>query len=214
MSIESIGADYTAIALIVDRSGSMHSCAEDTKGGVKQFIAGQKQNPGKASFTLVQFDHQYEVLNNFSDLNQIDEDEFVKQYKPRGSTALLDAMGQTIHEMQKNIDKMEESAKPNRVVVAIVTDGQENSSMNFTIDKIKSLIEEKQSAGWNFIFLSADLNSFNAAESYGLKSSGVVYFDSSNVDKAFQSIDEKVTTARSGGEVAFTDEERSKLAGS
>src|SRR5579872_7509961 len=137
--ISQVKTDYAAIALIVDRSGSMCSVAEDTKGGIKQFIASQKQKEGKASFTLVQFDHEYQVLNNFSDLNSVDENAFVNQYVPRGSTALLDAIGRTVIEMNQKIEKMDQPERPARVIVAIVTDGQENASTDFTVDKVKKL---------------------------------------------------------------------------
>lgn len=204
--------NFTSIALVVDRSGSMATIAEATKEGVKEFISNQKQNPEKAAFTLVQFDHEYEILNHFTDLNQVDENAFAKQYSPRGSTALLDAIGRTIIEMSNQIEAIEPKEKPNRMVVAIMTDGQENSSREFTIEKIKELIEEKQKLDWKFIFLSADLNSFHAAQSYGFNSNSILYFDSSNVFDAYSSIAAKVTCAREGKEVNFTKEEREKLA--
>ena len=183
-----VRTDYTAIALIVDRSGSMESVAEDTKGGIKQFITAQKQNEGKSSFTLVQFDHEYQVLNNFSDLNQVDENAFAKQYEPRGSTALLDAIGRTVIEMSQKIEKMKPSDRPAHVIVAIVTDGQENASREFTVAKIKKLIEEKQARGWDFVFLGADLNAITVAQNYGFYSRQVAYYESSNISGALESI--------------------------
>lgn len=204
--------DRAAIALVVDRSGSMESVAEDTKGGVKQFITAQKQNQGQASFTLVQFDHEYQVLNNFSDLNKVDENAFVKQYAPRGSTALLDAIGRTVIEMSQKIETMDSSKKPDRVIVAIVTDGQENASREFTIAKVKKLIEEKQAKGWEFVFLSADLNATTDAQNYGFDPSKVAYYESSNTCSAFKSIGKLVSSVRNGNKASFSNDERRLLA--
>lgn len=101
--------------------------------------------------------------------------------------------------------------KPGRVVVAIVTDGQENASREFTADKVKKLIEEKQASGWDFVFLGADLNAITAAKNYGFAASKVAYFDSSNICGAFTSIGKQVSAARSGSEVVFSADERQKL---
>jgi len=211
--VAQVSTDYTAIALVVDRSGSMQNVIEDTKGGVKQFIAAQKQKEGKASFTLVQFDHEYQVLNDFVDLSKVDEEAFAKQYEPRGCTALLDAIGRTVIETSQKIDKMDQSKRPTRVIVAIVTDGQENASREFTIDKVKKLVEEKQASGWNFVFLGADLNAIPVAQSYGFKSTQAAYYCSSNISGAFCSIGKLVTDVRSGSkEASFSAEERAKLA--
>jgi hypothetical protein len=211
-AITQVKTDYTAIALVVDRSGSMESVAEDTKGGVKQFLAAQKQNAGKASLSLAQFDHEYQVFHPFSDLRQVDENAFAKQYQPRGSTALVDAIGRTIIDMSQKIEKMDSSERPTRVVVAIVTDGQENSSHEFTVPLIKQLIADKQKLGWDFVFLGADLNAITAAQHYGFNTNKVAFYDASNVGGAFTSIGKQVLSARSGGQVAFSHDDRSKLA--
>ena len=211
-STTQVRTDYSSIALIVDRSGSMESVAEDTKGGIKQFITTQKQNEARASFTLVQFDSEYEVLNDFSDLNKVDENAFAKQYQPRGSTALLDAIGRTVSEMSQKIEKMDLSERPAHVIVAIVTDGQENASRDFTVAKVKKLIEEKQARGWDFVFLGADLNAITVAKNYGFDSRQVAYYDSSNISEALGSIGKQVSVVRNGSKVSFSPDERKQLA--
>ncbi len=204
--------NYTAIALVVDRSGSMQTVAEDTKGGIQQFIASQKQIEGKTSCTLAQFDHEYQVLYDFSDLIKVDGEAFANQYKPRGSTALLDAIGRTIIEMSNKIETMDPSERPARVIVVIVTDGEENSSIDFTAAKIKELVERKQAQGWDFVFLGADLNAITAATAYGFSTSQSAYYDASNVSGAFTSIETQVSAARRGDSVSFSDAERNNLA--
>lgn len=210
--ISQIRTDLAAIALVIDRSGSMSNVADDTKGGIKQFISSQKQKEGQATLTLVQFDHEYQVLNDFTPLSSVDENAFVKQYEPRGCTALLDAIGRTVIEMSQKIEKMEPSEKPSRVIVAIVTDGQENASKDYTVEKVKALIEEKRALGWDFVFLGADLDSIAVAKHYGFDAKQAAYYKSSNIGGALDLIGDQVTAARKGLEVAFSPEQRTKLA--
>lgn len=213
-AIGQVGTDWTAIGLVIDRSGSMSSVAEDTKGGIKQFITSQKEKQGKASLTLVQFDHEYQVLNDFSDLSAVDENAFLNQYEPRGTTALLDAIGRTVIEMSQKIEEMDSSERPARVIVTIVTDGQENSSREYTATKIKTLVEEKRAAGWSFVFLGADLDSMTVAQSYGFDGKQSAYYKASNIGSALKVVEEQVTAARSGQEVLFSSDQRAQLSGS
>jgi len=147
-----------------------------------------------------------------SRLNTVDEDAFVNQYEPRGTTALLDAIGRTVIEMSQKIEKMEPKEKPAHVIVAIVTDGKENASKDFTVEKIKNLIAEKKALGWSFIFLGADLDVMTAGQRYGFEPKEVAYFDSSNVKVAMQSIEKQVSDARTGKVVDFSQKEREELA--
>lgn len=202
---------YTAIALVVDRSGSMYQVAEDTKGSVENLLETQKKVEGKASLTLAQFDHQYEVIHDFTDLKLVDVKAFTNQYQPRGDTALVDAIGRTIITMSERIEKMETSEKPTKVIVAIVTDGFENASHEFTTEKVKKLVEEKQAQGWNFIFLGADLNAIQTAQSYGFSSKGSAYFKNSNISKAMEVICNQISNTRKGEPAEISEKERSEL---
>lgn len=198
---------YTAIALVVDRSGSMHSVVNDTKGSVLNLIQTQKKEEGHASLTLVQFDHEYEVIHDFVDVQEVDENAFVEQYQPRGSTALVDAIGRTIINLSNRV----EEAKPNKIVVAIVTDGLENSSREFTAAKVRQLIEEKQNQGWEFLFLGADINAIHTAQSYGISPDTCAYYENSNVGGAMDLINTKISDARQGKQIQISEEERVQI---
>jgi uncharacterized protein YegL len=202
---------YTAIAFVVDRSGSMYSVLEDTKGSIENLIETQKKVEGKASLTRAQFDHQYEVIHDFTDLKEVDVKAFTKQYQPRGSTALVDAIGRTIITMSDKIEKMEDAAKPTKVIVAIVTDGLENASHEFTTEKVKKLVEEQQALGWDFIFLGADLNTIQTAQTYGFSPKGSAYYENSNISEAMKVVSTQMTNARSGKAVEISGTERDQL---
>ena len=207
-----MNTDYTALALVVDRSGSMHSVASDVKGSVKQFIGDQKKNPGKASLTVSQFDHEYEVIHNFKELSEVDEEAFANGYSPRGSTALLDAIGRATIEMAQKVQSMPEADQPKRVVVAIITDGLENASTDFTLEKIRDMIKEKEELGWDFIFMGATLDTIDIAKNMGFSPKRSAVYDASNVKTCMQSISDMITSARLNKEVEISQEERDRLA--
>lgn len=83
------------LVLIIDKSGSMDMIKEDTIGGFNSFLAEQRIIERGANVTVVLFDDQYERVYNGTDINEVD-DLNEDTYIPSGTTALLDAVGQTI----------------------------------------------------------------------------------------------------------------------
>jgi len=201
-----------ALALIVDRSGSMWNVASQTKDSVKEFIVSQKGHEGTAALKVVQFDDQYEVVHDFVDLKTVDENKFAEQYTPRGMTALLDAIGRTTLELSQKLESMDEAQRPKRVMVAVITDGYENASKEFTVDKIKSMIEEKEKLGWDFMFLGATLDTMDVAKNYGIAPEKAVYYDQGNVKRAFKEIDVQCLHSRLGKKVEILQTDREELA--
>jgi len=155
--------DYTHITLLLDRSGSMQLVKTDTIGGYNQFIKDQQALPEKATYTLVQFDDQYEPVQTFVPLSEaliLDDKTFV----PRGCTCLLDALGKALVSTGESLEKMNEADRPSKVVFAVMTDGEENSSREFTAERIKEMItHQEQVYGWQVVFLSSDLNAIDTA---------------------------------------------------
>jgi uncharacterized protein with von Willebrand factor type A (vWA) domain len=113
--------DYTDIIVVLDRSGSMHAIKEDTESGFATFIADQRALGGDARVTLVQFDDAYEVVYTARRI----EDVPTLELRPRGSTALLDALGRTITAAGERLAAMAEDDRPGYVVVLTMTDGMD-----------------------------------------------------------------------------------------
>lgn len=197
-----------ALALIVDRSGSMYSIANDVKGSVRQFISDQKKLEGKASLRVAQFDHTYEVIHDVNDMSEIDEEAFTKAYTPRGTTALLDAIGRTILEMKEKLDQISEQEKPKRVVIAIITDGQENASKEYKLDRIKEMIKENEALGWDFLFMGASLDAIEVAKLMGFSESKATAYDTTNISCCMDTLSSKFSQARQNEDIQFTQEER------
>ncbi|MCO6458078.1 MAG: VWA domain-containing protein [Pirellulaceae bacterium] len=207
-------ADLTDITLVVDRSGSMNLIREDAEGGVNAFIADQAQQPGEALLTLVQFDTEYEFIHRGVPIQDVPP----YALHPRGSTALLDAVGRAINETGQRLAGMNEADRPGLVVFVVMTDGQENSSREFSKERIKQMIEHQQQAyNWQFTFLGADQNAFDDAAAIGIQAAGAACYAPDKVAMAYFATSDKLARMRrqrsAGQEVQndFTPEERQRM---
>lgn len=154
----------TEILCILDRSGSMASIKNDTIGGFNSFLKDQKEVEGNAKITLIQFDGAYEIVYQGVDIKEAPELNS-NVFVPRGSTALLDAIGKTLTEQKARIQK---EAWADKVIVVILTDGEENSSTTYNFDTIKTLTQSAQNDEWSFIYLGANQDAFSVASSFGI----------------------------------------------
>ena len=156
------------IVFLLDRSGSMGGSESDTIGGYNSFINKERKNNTNSLVTTVLFDDNYEKLYdrvNISNIKKLTEEE----YYVRGCTALYDAIGKTITEMDKN--------KPNKVLFVITTDGLENASREFNKTNIKKMIESHKN--YEFIFLGAGIDSYSEGESIGIRRENISNYSKS-----------------------------------
>jgi Uncharacterized protein encoded in toxicity protection region of plasmid R478, contains von Willebrand factor (vWF) domain len=153
----------TEIVFLIDRSGSMAGLERDTIGGYNSFIKEQKKLEGNVSLSTVLFDNNYEVLHDRIDIEKV-KPLTEKEYFVRGTTSLFDAIGITINNISK-------SARKNKVIFVITTDGMENSSKEYTKEKINKLIKSKKD--WEFLFLGANIDAYEEGTSLGIKKSHI-----------------------------------------
>jgi len=159
---------FSEIICIIDRSGSMGSIVNDAIGGFNTFLEEQKELPGKATLTFVQFDTEYEVVHESKPIQDVPILNS-KTYKPRGGTALLDAIGKTINDTERRLSNMLEESRPDKVIIAILTDGEENSSKKYSLSEIKEKISlQKEKHKWEFIYLGANQDAFAEAAKLGI----------------------------------------------
>lgn len=196
------------IVLIVDRSGSMSSCLSDAEGGVNHFITENGKNPD-GCFSLVDFDTEYRRVQWGMPLKDI------QSYKlePRGGTALYDAIGKTITDLGDRLKNMPEP-RPSKVIVAVMTDGEENSSKEYTFKKIRGMIDHQRDVyKWQFVFMSSDLKA--AQVGAGLVGRGFAAGMSvNNTAQAYDTLTANVASYRSTGladNLTFTDDQRKTL---
>ncbi len=172
--------DRTHICMILDRTGSMESIKQDTIGGFNSYIAAQKSLPTPATFTLVQFDSQdpFEVIHKFTDIQMV-PDLTGQTYMPRASTPLYDAVGRGINDLKAGLGALPEALRPKKIVMVIVTDGQENASREFTGAQVRKMIADAKVAGWQFVFLSADESAISDSSSLNIDASNAAFFKKS-----------------------------------
>ncbi len=172
--------DRTHICMILDRTGSMESIKQDTIGGFNSYVAAQKSLPTPATFTLVQFDSQdpFEVIHKFTDIQMV-ADLTGQTYVPRASTPLYDAVGRGINDLKAGLGALPEALRPKKIVMVIVTDGQENASREFTGAQVRKMIADAKEAGWQFVFLSADESAISDSSSLNIDASNAAFFTKS-----------------------------------
>ena len=205
-------ADYTDISIVLDRSGSMDSIRQDAIGSFNTFLRDQKTVPSEATITLVQFDDQYEVVYGAIALHEAPE-LTLQTYVPRGSTALLDAIGRTIDETGHRLAAMPEADRPENVIIVILTDGEENSSRRYPPERINEMIHHQREVySWQFVFLGANQDAIMTASRLGIASAQALTFAASPVgaQAAMASVSKHLKARRMNlaESIAFDDEDR------
>jgi len=172
-------ANKTHIYILLDRSGSMGSIANDVIGGFNQYMTQQKENGPDAKVTLVQFDSQdpQEVVVASAPISEI-VDLTPETFIPRGGTPLFDATGLLIGRARVEAAAREATGLQKEDILFIsVTDGEENQSSEYSLSQIKKLVKECEKSGWTFVFLSAALDAYGDAERIGVKHGNIQAFD-------------------------------------
>lgn len=195
--------NLTELVFILDRSGSMAGLESDTIGGYNAMLEDQKKGADEAIITTVLFDDRYELLHdriNIKGVKNISE----KEYYVRGMTALVDAIGKTIHKIinvQRNTAKEEQAEK---VMFVITTDGMENSSREYSYDKVKAMIEkQKNKYGWEFIFLGANIDAISEAAKFGIEDNRAAQFhnDKEGIELNYRTVSKAMGYYRAGKSV-------------
>lgn len=165
------------IVFLLDRSGSMSGLEQDTIGGYNSYIKKQKNQ--KTKITTILFDHDYEMINERKPIKEIKK-LTEKEYFVRGSTALFDALGKSINYMDRQ--------KKEKVIFIITTDGEENSSTEYTKEKIKELIKKHKT--WEFIYIGADIDSYKEGMALGINKTNIANYQKNKkgISKMFNAV--------------------------
>ena len=195
----------TELVFILDRSGSMAGLESDTIGGFNGMIAQHRSEGGDVLVSTVLFDHEHEVVHDrvrIADVPALTS----KEYYTRGCTALLDAMGDAIHHI-KNVHKYARPEdRPARTMFIITTDGMENSSTHYTADQVRAMVKQQEEAGWEFVFLGANIDAVQVAGGLGIRAENAVEFacDAAGVRENFASLSHMTCAFAATGTVVPT----------
>lgn len=189
------------LVFILDKSGSMRGLESDTIGGFNALLKNQKTEPGRARVTTVLFDNSVKTLHDHIDIRHIPK-MGSQDYEVGGCTALLDAIGQTLTLVMK---RQKECPKEiGNTVVAIMTDGLENSSREYDYKTVRNLISRLEERGWIFMFLGANIDAPEVAGRLGIQREMAANYhgDSIGTRKSFDGLSMAMSDIRCCGEAA------------
>ena len=172
------------ICFVLDESGSMYRSVSDVKGGFKKVIDEQKalQN-GSCIVSLFKFSDKAREVYLGKDVNEIDTDNL--DYSPGGCTAMNDGIGTAIDNVGKWLADKDESERPEKNMVVIMTDGMENASREYTIEEVRERIKHQtEKYDWSFVYMGTDVTDSTYTNHImgGLKNCTSVYNSRDNHD--------------------------------
>lgn len=177
----------TVVEILLDRSGSMSSCRENTVEGINAYISQLKEkNEGSTFVGLTLFDSSWGgggaktkmervFFKPVGDLKYLT----IEDFQPRGGTPLYDATGIMIESISKELDGI--SNNPN-ILVAIMTDGGNTDSQGFSSNDVKSLVQDREDDGWTFVYLGANQDAWAVSSMFGIKAGNVQNYSTSNME--------------------------------
>ncbi|MCR5455860.1 MAG: VWA domain-containing protein [Bacteroidales bacterium] len=191
----------TELVFIIDKSGSMSGLESDTIGGFNSMLNQHKKGEGKCTLSTIFFSDHQKTIHDRVDIATVkpltDAD-----YIPGGCTALLDTVGNSINHTKSILSGADDEAVRNsKVVYVIITDGYENASREYSAPQIKDMITKQQEAGWEFVFLGANIDAVSTAATYGIKHNKAVNFhaDEEGMRMSFKALTRLVGSVRSKG---------------
>ena len=190
---------YTHVTLVIDRSASMYDRRGEAQAAINRYIGEQRGQPGRLTFTLIDFDDRIQTVVDFQPIT------VAPQYRlmPRGLTALYDAVGRAIVETGQRLAALPEDERPGQVLVAIVTDGRENASHDWTRDGVRALIAEQGTRyAWTFVFLGAADAAWTGTE-LGIAHTGSYSTDPGGTTETWSNLSTATTCLRRGGQITI-----------
>lgn len=196
--------NYARIVFILDRSGSMDVLRQEAIDGYNKFLVDQRQVPGEADIQLILFNTEIDArpLAGLKDARDLDKESYV----PNGATALYDAIGITIKKVGDALAAQPEAERPSKMIFAVFTDGEENSSKVFPGEegrlRVAAMIDHQQTVyNWEFLFLGANMDAPAMAASLNIPVANAASFmpDAKGLDEAYTFTASNVSRMRTGG---------------
>lgn len=189
----------TFVTYLLDRTGSMGLIKQETIDGFNTYLSAlqQAENADDIVFTLVQFygrgaDTIYQRIP-VSEAEPLTEAVF----QPRGRTPLIDAACKTLKAVERTVNGGGDTGSPDgpspastpRIVVCVQSDGDDNSSVEYSWPELQQLIVDKQAQDWQLIFIGAYIDAEAEAERIGLPAGNAIAYstDDPAMQEAFES---------------------------
>lgn len=200
----------TEIIFLIDRSGSMQTIKSDIEGGVRSILEKQKENKDECLVSVYLFDDRYEAQYEGVNINEAKDIEI----KPRGNTALYDALGKTIASVGERLNALPESEKPSKVIFITVTDGFENCSKEYTAEQNKNTIKHQTDVyKWEFLYVGTNQDAVLEGKSLGYCGTRSITYshNSAGITGVMAAVSSGVSCMRAGQDYSgFTAAQRSE----
>jgi hypothetical protein len=189
--------NYAHLELLIDESGSMGDLKDTVKSSVNGLIAEQATIGGHATISVATFNSNgVKPRLSFAPLTK---DTKFEDFVPSALTPLYDAIGERIVALGQRFAAMPESERPGIVMFAIMTDGYENASKDYTARKIKDMIKEQETVyNWQFVFLGANIDTGAVSFDLGISTSVSYLATPAGYNLAMRGISQSFTSSRTG----------------
>lgn len=179
--------NFVHVCFIIDKSGSMHGSESDIIGGFKSVIEEQTKNPDiTCAISLYTFNQTTDKIYIGKPVAEVNTE---IEYVPEGCTAMNDAIGKAVTEIGQWLSDMPEEERPEKNIIVIMTDGEENSSVEYNIDTVKDMITEQQDKySWSFMYLGANISDASYANQMNFRNNAYMSKSSMSYCAAFSSI--------------------------
>lgn len=186
------------ICFVLDESGSMYNSVDDVIGGFQKLIDEQKgEKNGECIISLYRFSGTVKKDYIGKPVNEVPK----LYYSPGGCTAMNDGVGTAIDEIGKWLSDMDESERPSKNMIVIMTDGQENASKEYNFDTVKAKIKhQEEKYSWTFVYMGTNLQDLKDANRLGIKMRSVS--GSRNIAANYSHIDTYAKALRSSTNAA------------
>lgn len=177
----------------------MNNLRDEAIGAFNAFVTAQQALPSEATLSLVLFDHEYTLCYEAQPLDNVQHLD-KQSYVPRGTTALMDALGKSIDDTGKRFANMSEAERPNQVIFCVLTDGRENASQSYTQADVAARIKhQRETYNWEFVFLAANQDAFAEGSRLNISSATTFAYNATKegTKAAFGLMDDAVRKLRS-----------------
>lgn len=184
---------FIHIAFVIDESGSMYPKRQDVVGGFQKIIDEQLAvKDGSCSVSLYKFSDNVSEVFLGKPISEVERD---LDYNPHGCTAMNDGIGTAIDNIGRWLANMKEEERPSKNLIVIMTDGYENASVEYTIERVREMIKhQEEKYSWEFMFIGMDITKADDAKSLGIKK--MMFTDSSNIAATYSTINTGATLYR------------------
>ena len=185
----------TYIALVIDRSGSMDGVRDAAFTGINEQLNTIRLNAakgGKTFVTYIQFDDQIETILDQVDANTV-KDITKAQYEPRGSTAMLDAIGVAIEGFEKSVTETDDTA----YLLIVISDGYENASQKYNYSSLAEKVKKLEATNkWTFTYMLSNVDLATMAKNLGASAGNMSSFISTNTGTKAAFVNSSVSSAQ------------------